>query len=410
MSLRILHVFRPVDSDAGRSIEAVCELSRAQRQFGHVVEIAILGPPIGTKLEELDVRVHILGKGLGAYGYDAQFVQWMRDNAGTFDCAIVHEIWNFCALGTWWALRDTNVPYFIFTHGSLDPGFKTRRPIRHLLRWFYWPWGAYPALRDAHAVFFLSDDERHRAQQAFWLYDCHEFVVRFGTQGIPPALVEGAADGFLEDHSALQGKKLFAVFTDDGFAEAIDPLTQAIETLSRRGIWNAQFMRLVIAGTVDRALRERVERFAGSHGLGDCIYWAEKLNEHDRWGLLRASDVFVRLSPYEICAKRVAESLSAGTPVLMSPGVAVWKDIVNDGAGFADDATREGCGRMLERWIALSVDEQSAIRIRARACYEDRYTLVGAANTLTSAIYLFVGVHRDGRWDLRPLKPASELL
>jgi hypothetical protein len=95
--------------------------------------------------------------------------------------------------------------------------------------------------------------------------------------------------------------------------------------------------------------------------------------------------------------------------VFMSTGVAVWKDIVNDGAGFADDATREGCGRMMERWIGLSVDDQSAVRIRARACYEGRYTQVGAANTLTSAIYLFVGVHRDGRWDLRPLKPASEL-
>jgi glycosyltransferase involved in cell wall biosynthesis len=282
--------------------------------------------------------------------------------------------------------------------------------MRHLLRWLYWPWGAYPVLRDAHAVFFLSDDERHRARQAFWLYDCHEFVVRFGTQGIPPAMVEDAADVFLEAHPALYGKKLFTVFADNNAVEGIDPLTQAIEMLSQRGIWNASFMRLVIAGTADRVVKDAVMRHVGSRGLGGSVYWAENLNEQEKWGLLRASDVFLRLSPYEIWGNRVADSLSAGTPVLVSRGVAAWKDIVNDGAGLADDATKEGCARMLESWIALSVDEQSAIRIKSRACFEDRFTLVGAAHTLTSAIYLFVGVHRDGRWDLRPLKPASELL
>jgi glycosyltransferase involved in cell wall biosynthesis len=410
MPLRILHVFRPVDSDVGRSIEAVCELSRAQRQFGHVVEIATLGPPKGTKLGELGVRIHILEGGLGSYGYYARFVRWMRNNAGGFDCVIVHGIWDYCALGTWWALRDTNVPFFIFTHGSLDPWFKTRHPIRHLLRWLYWPWGAYPVLRDAHAVFFLSDDERHRARQAFWLYDCHEFVVRFGAHGIPPALVEDVADGFLVAHPALQGKKLFAIHSDDQIAEGVEALARSMDILSRKGVWNAQFMRLVVAGPVDRALRDSVARFAESHGLGDCIYWIENPDENEKWGLLRASDAFLRLPSYEICGARVAESLSAGTPVLMSTGVAVWKDIVNDGAGFAGEATPEGCGRMLERWIGLSLDERSAIRIKARACFEDRYTVVGAAHTLTSAIYLFVGVHRDGRWDLRPLKPASELL
>jgi glycosyltransferase involved in cell wall biosynthesis len=169
-------------------------------------------------------------------------------------------------------------------------------------------------------------------------------------------------------------------------------------------------MRLVIAGTADRVVKDAVMRHVGSRGLGGSVYWAENLNEQEKWGLLRASDVFLRLSPYEIWGNRVADSLSAGTPVLVSRGVAAWKDIVNDGAGLADDATKEGCARMLESWIALSVDEQSAIRIKSRACFEDRFTLVGAAHTLTSAIYLFVGVHRDGRWDLRPLKPASELL
>jgi glycosyltransferase involved in cell wall biosynthesis len=409
MPLRILHVFRPVDSDAGRSIESVCELSRAQRQFGHVIEILTLGKPNGKWLEELHVRTHVLGKGWGTYGYSAELVRWMNENAGGYDCAIVHGIWDFCALGTWWSLRDSTVPFFIYTHGMLDPWFKVHQPIRHLLRWLYWPWGVYPILRDAHAVFFLSDDERHRARQTFWLYDCHEFAVRSGTEGIPPALVEDAADSFLSANTALFGKKIFTVFTENGLVDGIYPLMEAIAMLSQKGVWNTQFMRLVIVGIADQALRSALGRFSVSRGLGSSIYWAGNLNEQERWGALRASDVFLRVPEYEICGSHIAESLSAGTPVLLSTGVAAWKDVVNDGAGFADEGTREGCGRLLERWIGLSPDDQSAIRFKSRSCFEDRHTLVGAAHTLTSAIYLFVGVHRDGRWDLKPLKPASEL-
>ena len=186
-------------------------------------------------------------------------------------------------------------------------------------------------------------------------------------------------------------------------------LAGAIDWLSERGIWDSQTMRLVIAGSADLAMRSVVEQFASQGGLGNCVYWTGVLTETERWGVLRASEAFLRPSPYEISSNSVADALSAGTPVLVSTGVAIWKDIVNDGAGLADEGTAQGCARLLKKWIGLSHSDQASMRLRARRCFEDRYTLVGAAHSLTSAIYLLVGVHRDGRWDLKPLKPASEL-
>jgi glycosyltransferase involved in cell wall biosynthesis len=409
MSLRILHVLRPVDSDAGRSIEAVCELSTAQFKFGHAIEIVTLGHTIGKRLERLGIPIYGLQNDQGSYGYNAKFVRWMKEHAGAYDCVIVHGIWDYCALGTWWALRDSTVPYFVFAHGMLDPWFKTYRPIRHLLRWLYWPWGVYPVLRDAHAVFFLCDDERNRARQAFWIYDCHEFVVRSGSSGISQPLVDGASEIFLSAHSELRGKRLFTFFADQDPAKGVRALAGAIGWLSERGIWNSQTMRLVIAGSADQAIRVVVEHSANQCGVGHCVYWTGALTESERWGVLRASEVFLRPSSYEISSNSVADALSAGTPVLVSTGVAIWKDLVNVGAGLADEGTSQGCARLLKKWVGLTHDEQAAMRLRARRCYEDRYTLVGAAHSLTSAIYLLVGVHRDGRRDLKPLKPASEL-
>jgi glycosyltransferase involved in cell wall biosynthesis len=408
MSLRILHALRTVDPRAGKQIGSVCELLAAQRQFGHTVEVVALDQAESQDLFRLGVPVHRVGRSWGAYGFNPGLVRWLKANVDRYDCVIVHGVWSFNAFGTWLALRDSNVPYFVMPHGALDPWMKLRHPLNHLKRWLYWPWGGYPLLRDAHAVLFLSDDERIRARETFWLYDCHEFVVRFGiAEG--PRDGEFGIDAFLDGRPELQGMRLFTYFAGNEPQRGIDLLLQALHALSRRGLWKPETMRLVIADPSPGFTRDGVMRAAAHLGLADSIHWAGPLNDDARWACLRASEAFLRPSIHETSGLAVAESLSAGTPVFMSTGVTFWKDVVNDGAGFADAATRDGIVRLMARALELTGEEREILRRKARRCFEERYTLDGAANTLTAAIYLLIGVHRDKRWDPRPLKPASEL-
>jgi len=408
MPQRILHALRTVDSDTGRSIEAICEFHSVQQQYGHVIEIVTVGESGETRLDRLGSPIHRIRKDRGPLGSYSAFIRWMRKHAGAYDCVIVHGIWDYCGLGTWIALRNANVPYFVFTHGALDPWFKSNYPLMHFRRWICWLLGGYPLLRDAHAVFFLSDAERSRARETFWLYDCHEFVVRFGTEGIPPASADDDAEAFLAAHPALRGKRLFTFFSDHYPMEGAHALTAAIARLSREGVWDGRSYRLVIAGSDDPWLKDAVLRLAGLHALGDSVYWAGALTETGARGALLASEVFLRPSAYEICGKRVADALSAGTPVLLTAGVAIWKDIVNSQAGFADEETADGCERLLRRWIGLSGDERAATRERARQCFEEYFTLAGAANALTSAIYLMIGLHSNRRRNPRPPRSLSE--
>ena len=231
MSLRILHTLRTVDAGAEKSIRDVIELSVAQRQFGHMIDIVTLDPSETDGLGDLGVPVHRLGNSLGAYGYNTEFVRWMEKHVREYDCVIIHGIWHFNSYGAWLALRDSNVPYFVFTHGMLDPWFKLTNPFNHFKRWLYWPWGGYPVLRDAHAVLFLCDYERHRSHEAFWLYDCHEFVVRYGVTGMPVQLGERAREEFLEQHPALAGKRLFTYFGDKSGRKGADCLIRAVALL-----------------------------------------------------------------------------------------------------------------------------------------------------------------------------------
>ena len=408
MPLRILHAFRTVDPAAEGPVENVCQLLAVNRQLGHTIELLTLDAPDAPWLGHWGFPVHAVGPARGAYGYSPRYVPWLRENSAHYDCVVIHGLWGFNAIGTRRALRGTGVPYFVFLHGTLDPWFKSNFPFRHGWRWLDWTWTGYPLLRDAHAVFFASEEERRRARETFWLYDCHEFVLRYGAAGVPAGIGEEAREEFLAAHPALRGRRLFTGFGHLHSGDGLDLLIRAVRVLIENGRWARDSMRLVIAGPADGAYPDALRRMVDRAGIGDVVYWTGRLTDRAKWGALRAAEVVVRPSHHESFGIGLVEALSVGTPVLLAKGVLIWRDILNDGAGLADHDTRGGCVRLLTHWIDLPVEARAAMRLRARHCFEERYTAQSAANVLASAIYLLIGVHRYGRWDRQPLKVESD--
>ncbi|HTZ19953.1 MAG TPA: glycosyltransferase [Opitutaceae bacterium] len=410
MPLRILHTFRTIDPEAGGPVENVCQLLAVNRRLGHTVELLTLDAPDAPRLGRWGFPVHAVGPARGAQGYSPQYVPWLREHCAQYDCVVIHGLWEFNAIGTRRALRGTGVPYFVFLHGMLDPWFKARFPLRHWRHWLNWTWSGYPLLRDAHAVFFTSEEERRRARESFWLYDCHEFVLRYGATGVPAGLGEEVREEFLAAHPGLRGKRLFTCFGRLHPGDGSDMLIRAVQVMLKQGQWASESMRLVIAAPADGAYPDALRRIVDQAGVGEVVYWTGRLEDRAKWGALRAAEVCVRPSHHENFGIGIVEALSVGTPVLLAKGVLIWRDIMNDGAGLADHDTPNGCVRLLTHWIGLTDEARAAMRLRARRCFEERYTAQSAANVLTSAIYLLLGVHRYGRWDHKPLREELDFL
>ena len=409
MPLRILHALSTLNPAAGGPVEGVHQLTRRNVLLGHHIEFLTLDAPGEPWLKRILVPVHAVGPTtLGIYGYSPRYVSWLRVHAHNFDCVIVNGIWNFNGYGTWLALRNTDIPYFVFTHGMLDPWFKHRYPFKHLKKLLYWPWGGYPMLRDAHAVFFTCEEERVLARESFWLYDCHEFVLRYGTDGLPWPADNHPKDAFLAAHPSLRGKRLFTFLGRVHPKKGPDLLIKAVATLIERKIWDARTMCVVMAGPVSGAYAATLRRLIKKLGLEEIVYWTDMLLGQQKWGVLQASEVMALPSHQENFGLVVAESLSTGTPVLLGKGVNIWRDIVEDGAGFAGDDTVAGCVEMLTRWITLSADKQDAMRLRARSCYEARYMAESAANTFVAALYLLLSVHKGQRWKTNPKRSDGD--
>ena len=180
--VKILQLVQTLDPSTGGVARAVVTLSHALVTLGHSVEIVTLDEPDATWLQKIQIPVHPLTAGLTSYRYSKNLLPWLRKNGGSYDRVVVHGIWQYLSFAAWRRYAGTEIPYYVFPHGMLDPWFKRTFPLKHLKKWLYWPWADYRVLRDARAVIFTSEEERQEARKSFWLYRARETISPLGVE------------------------------------------------------------------------------------------------------------------------------------------------------------------------------------------------------------------------------------
>lgn len=380
--MKLLHVISSVNPKGGGPIEGVKQLYAPMQALGVDLEVACCDAPDAPWLANCGLpTVHALGPATGNYGYTPRLMPWLRDNAPRFDVVIVNGIWQFHSLAVRQALAGTKVPYFVFTHGMLDPWFKHTYPLKHLKKWLYWPWGEYRVLRDARAVIFTCEEERLLARQSFWLYRANEAVTSYGTSS-PPNQGDALAQRFLAAHPQLQGKRIALFLSRIHEKKGCDLLLDAFAQVAKHD----ERLHLVMAGPDQTGWTGALKAQAETLGIADRITWPGMLQGDDKWGAFYAAEVFCLPSHQENFGIVVAEALACGKPVLISNKVNIWREIESDAAGFVDEDTVDGTVRNLQRWLAMDAGGYAAMSERARQCFAKRFHIQRAAERLVEII------------------------
>lgn len=380
--MKMLHAIPSVDARSGGPIEGVKQMGAILVGMGHQVEIASLDAPEDPWVKDFPLPLHPLGPTrFGGFRYSDRWTPWLRANAHRYDAVIVDGLWQYHGFGTWRALRGTRTPYFVFTHGMLGLWFKRTFPLKHLKKWLYWPWADYRLLRDATSVLFTCEEERRQARHSFWLYNCHETVVPFGTR-LPPQDADNLRELFLGRHQTLKGKRIVLFLGRIHEVKGCDLLVQAFCELAPAH----PDLHLALVGSDPHHLTPSLLAQARAAGIENQVSWLGMLSGDEKWGAFHACDVFALPSHHENFGIAVAEAMGCSKPVLISNQVNIWREIEAGGGGLVADDTLDGTRQNLQRWLALTPEASRKMGAQAHDTFLRHFTVEAMAQGMLTLI------------------------
>ena len=377
--MKILQTVQTLDLSTGGVARAVLSLSEGLAARGHQTEVVSLDRPDARWVAESPLPVHALGEGVTSYRYSRELLPWLRANGGRFDRVIVNGLWQYQSFAAWRAFHTMRTPYYVFPHGMLDPWFKRTYPLKHAKKWLYWPWADYRVLRDAAAVIYTSEEERIQARQSFWLYRCTERISPLGVENSKPGDA-AAREAFLESFPALRGKRILLFLGRLHPKKGCDLLVEALGAIGT----DAADLSLVFAGPDQVGWQQELR--ARAEELNVPVVFTGMLEGTLKAGAYAAAEAFVLPSHQENFGLSVVEALAAGVPVLISRCVNIWREVENDGAAYVESDDLAGTERMLRRWIAAAPEDRARMRTRARQCFEKRFEIGRAVDSLLAVL------------------------
>ena len=362
--MKILHVISSVNPKCGGVIEGVNQLSINHINMGHEVEICSQDDPNAEWVINSKIKTYALGPVKGSYGYNPNLVKWLKINANSYDAVILNGLWQYIGLAVWKVLAKTDTPYYVFTHGMLDPWFKETYPLKHLKKSLYWPWAEYRVLRDARNVIFTCEEEKILARKSFKLYKVNEVVTAFGVSS-PPEKSKELAEKFLFSFPFLQKKRIVLYLSRIHEKKVCDLLIDAFAKVASQD----ENLHLVIAGPDQMNWTIKLQDQARALGIEDKITWPGMLEGDMKWGAFYASEVFILPSHQENFGIVVAEALACGKPVLISNKVNIWREIESEKAGIVADDTYIGTVELFENWLKMKPEEFQLMKNQTLSCF-----------------------------------------
>lgn len=393
--MKLLHIIASIDPAGGGPIEGIVRQNAACVVAGLDVEreIATLDPPGSPLIKTFPMKVHALGRPrTGAklpwrqfqehWGYSPDMVPWLRANVGSYDAVIVNGLWNYAPFAASRALPGGPAPYFVFTHGMMDPWFRKTYPLKHLAKQVFWLVGEGRLLSGANSVFFTCEEERRKARSQFWGHGGYnETVVGYGAVS-PPSASPALRDAFQAAVPALGERPYLLFLSRIHPKKGCDLLIKAFAEIAS----SHSEIDLVMAGPDGVGWRAELEALGRELGISDRIHWTGPIYGDAKWGALYGAEAFVLPSHQENFGIAVAEALGCGTPVLISDKVDIWREIEAAGAGVVEADTISGATAALHTWLSKDAEARDAMRQSARALFQERFDVAVAAPGLIRTI------------------------
>ncbi len=388
--MRVLHVIpsaAPVDGGPNVAVRA---MARGLVRRGIDVTVATtnasgansLDVPLDTPVIDDGVVFRYFARSVpGSWKFSWPMTRWLWANAGAYDVVHVHALFSYATIPGCRAAARAPVPYVLRPLGTLSDWSLGRR------RWKKRPYYALlerPHLAMASAIHVTSEAEAEDVARLG--YGRSARVIPLGVNvGDRPVRRNRAAHGsepirllFL---SRLHEKKNVPLLL-----RAVANATNAFRRIE-----------LTVAGDGAPGYRGHLAAMADQLGLRGAVSFVGHVDGAAKDRILAEADCFVLPSAHENFGLAVAEALAAGLPAIVTPNVALSREIHAAGAGVVADATETAIASA----IAWAAEHPAALLEMGDRAWQLARTELSWETTCVrlSALYdeLAVGNRREGR-------------
>lgn len=338
--MRVLHVIpsaAPVDGGPNVAVRAI---ARRLARRGIDVTVATtnaagagsLDVPVDTPVIDDGVVFRYFARSVpGSWKFSWPMTRWLWANAGSYDVVHVHALFSYATIPGCRAAARVPVPYVVRPLGTLSDWSLGHR------RWKKRPYYALlerSHLAGASAIHVTSDAEADDVARLG--YGNRARVIPLGVDvGARPPRHARAPSG----SEPLRLLFLSRLHEKKNVPMLLRALAAAANA-SRR-------IELTVAGDGEPGYREQLDELANQLGLREVVSFAGHVDGRAKARAFAEADCFVLPSSHENFGLAVAEAMAAGLPAIVTPDVALARDVHAVGAGVVTEPTENALASAL---------------------------------------------------------------
>ncbi|TCL07335.1 glycosyltransferase [Sodalis ligni] len=382
-NLKVLHTITSMNPELGGVTEFINQIIPYLRINGIDGEVVCMDDPNAKWIRNTQLKIHATGQGRNTYSYSKSFHDWMTLNVKNYDLVIINGIWQFHSIDTKKACIKNKVPYYVFTHGMLDPWFKKTYPLKHIKKLIYWLLFEKNVINNAAGVIYTCEEEKLLASQSFPFYSPREFISSFGTN-------RGNYDKdtsmalFTKRFPDVLDKKIILFMGRLHEKKGCDLLIKAFSQVQKT-LNNDEYI-LFIAGPDQSEYAKSLKRLTLDLRIDKRVIWGGMLQNEMKWGAFHYADVFCLPSHQENFGIVVAEALSVSTAVIISDKVNIWREIEANNAGLVCKDDVNSITDAISLWMNMPDNEKNEMRASASCCFDNHFDITKTAKDLSNIL------------------------
>jgi glycosyltransferase involved in cell wall biosynthesis len=372
--IKVLHIIPSVATVRGGPSQAILEMVKALRKNDIDAEIVttndngedILDVPLGKFINYQQAPVQFFPRfspsihSLREFAFSRELTIWLWQNIRNYDLLHIHGIFSYAPTIAMAIAHHQKVPYIITGHGQLcewslqQKTFKKQLYINLIAKYF---------LNHSQSTHFTSVSEQKEASPLN--LTSSSFVLPLGIY--PPQRILNAREKLQKYLNIPADEPIILFLSRLHPKKGLDYLIPALGKLS-----DYRFT-FIVTGSGDSDYETEIKTLVTTHGIEERTHFTGFVKGETKDLLMQGADIFALTSYSENFGISVLESLAAGVPVIVTPGVALSDIVQEQHLGYVTELNINDIATTIENFLDHP-QESKEMGDRSRQFILDNYT------------------------------------